>query len=140
MQALWKLREATREERRARLAEALAAEDKLLARRDALLAEIATSERQQREGLGAVDVDRLLARHRYELVLKAEASVLDGQHKALAPEIEKRREALVAADRELRILEKLRDRLADRAAQAESAAEAKEIDQIASRQWLRGEE
>jgi flagellar export protein FliJ len=139
LKSLLKLREAARDERRARLAEALAADEKLAERRNTLLSEIEASEKLQRGTLGAIDVDRLLARHRYELTLKAEASSLDAQRAALEPEIEKRREALVAADRELRILEKLRDKLAERATQVQRAAEAKELDEVAARQWRQGE-
>src|SRR5271156_3387364 len=102
---LLRLRESTRDERRARLAEALAAEAKLQARRDELAAEIQASEQTQRASLGHVDIDRLMARHRYEVVLKAEAHTIREQHAVVEAEIEKRREALVAADREVRIIE-----------------------------------
>ncbi len=134
-----RLRESARDERRARLAEALTAEAKLLARREQLAAEIHASEQVQRTSLGEVDVDRLMARHRYEMVMKAEHHALGEQQATVAAEIEKRREALLFADREVRVLEKLREKQTERHALGEAAIASKEADELASRQWRRGE-
>jgi flagellar FliJ protein len=138
--SLLRLRESTRDERRARLAEALAAEAKLLARRDQLALEIHASEQTQRASLGLVDIDRLMATHRYELVLKAEAHAIREQHALVEAEIEKRREALLAADRDVRILEKLREKQAERHAQSQAALQAGQMDELAARHWRRGDE
>jgi flagellar protein FliJ len=133
---LLKIREGVRDERRAELATAYLAEQKLRERRDAAQAELDEhlSEQQQSLSQGAaVDVDRLLSTHRYQLVLRAEITVLDRQAEMLAAEIEKRRQALVAADREVRALEKLKDSQFERHRQGELLAEHKQFDEIASR-------
>jgi flagellar export protein FliJ len=134
---LLRVREATRDERRARLGEAQAAEEKLLGRRRRLEAEIAASEGAHRgqTALGSVDIDRLLNHHRYELLLKAEVQSIDREQAILKQELDKRRLALVAADREVRVLEKLRDKLAERHGQEMSAQAAKEMDELAALHW-----
>lgn len=131
---LLKLREGARDERRAQLAEAYLAEQKLHERRGELRQELAQCEELQRRGAaGALDVDRLLDTHRYQLVLKAELAVIERQNEVLAAEIEKRRQALVAADREVRVLEKLRETQYGRFLQQQSLLEMKQLDEVASR-------
>jgi flagellar protein FliJ len=133
---LLKIREGVRDERRAELATAYVAEQKLRERREAIQAELNEhlAEQQQSVSRGAaVDVDRLLSTHRYQLVLRAEMTVLDRQGEMLASEIDKRRQALVAADREVRALEKLKDSQYERHRQGELLAENKQFDEIASR-------
>lgn len=136
MATLLKIREGVRDERRAELATAYLAEQKLRERRDAVQAELNDhlAEQQQSVSQGAaVDVDRLLNTHRYQLILRAEITVLDRQAEMLASEIEKRRQALVAADREVRALEKLKESQYERHRQGELFAENKQFDEIASR-------
>jgi len=53
----------------------------------------------------------------------------------LAEEIERRRQALVAADREVRLLEKFREKLQLRHRQEEAVADMKELDDLAGRMW-----
>ncbi len=86
-------------------------------------------------GPGRVNVDMLIGADRYEVVLKAEMAVIDQKHAQLAAEIERRRQDLVAADREVRLLEKFRDKLAERHRQAEGAMEMKQLDEVANRSW-----
>jgi flagellar export protein FliJ len=59
---------------------------------------------------GVIRVDLLLSTHRYELLLHAQAQQLQRQRQVIGAEIERRRQTLVEADQELRILEKLRER------------------------------
>jgi flagellar export protein FliJ len=131
---LLRIREVARDERRGRLAEALAAEEKLLAQRRRVYEELASSEGTHRgqAALGPVDVDRLLNHHRFELLLKVELETIDREHAALKQELDKRRAALVVADREVRVLEKFRERLVERHQQEMSAQEAKVMDELAS--------
>ena len=56
------------------------------------------------------DVDLLIASHRYELVLKAQAQQLAGQIEQVRAEVARRRQILVEADRQVRVLDKLRER------------------------------
>jgi flagellar protein FliJ len=85
--------------------------------------------------VGALDVDQLLDSHRYEMVLAAQLKFIADQHAKLAVEIEKRRQALVAADREVRVLEKLRENLRERHRQEEQHVEMKQIDEVAGRMF-----
>lgn len=133
---LLRLREAARDERRARLAEAYAAEQKLIARGDELRREQQELKQRHRgPGVGRVDVDQMLSYDRYAVLIKAELHALEHQRSLLGDEIEKRRQALVAADREVRLLEKFREKLQDRHRQQEAAAAMRQLDEVASQRW-----
>jgi len=133
---LLRIRESARDDRRARLAEAYAAEQKLLGRREEIQREQAEIKRNHRgPGVGQVNVDQLLTVDRYSVILKAELQVIDRQQALLAEEIERRRQALVAADREVRLLEKFREKLQLRHRQEEAVADMKELDDLAGRMW-----
>lgn len=136
---LLRLREAVRDERRAQLAEAYLLDRQLLDRKAALEQEIAATKQtnQRTSAAGPLDVDRLVQAHRYELILQSEVGVLENQRNVLAAEIEKRRQALVAAETEVRILEKLREKQQARHREEEALADMKSLDELASRrhQW-----
>lgn len=133
LETVLKLRCAERDQRRQQLAEALEAQQILQQREKELSDEtqqVRSRLRQQSEP-GEVQVDGLLSAHRYELVLRAHLHQLT-QHKAqVAAEIERRRQALVEADRAVRTLEKLEEkqRLAHR--RQEEHAERKQLDETA---------
>jgi flagellar FliJ protein len=132
---LLRLRESARDERRAELAEAYRVDDLLRQRFDELSAELEAARQQCRRaaGPGTVDVDRLLEAQRYELTLRFQQGQLEQQRKAVAAEIERRRAALVEANREVRVLEKLRDNQSDRHRQEEGRREIKQLDEVAQR-------
>ena len=134
---LLRLREATRDERRSQLGEAYQAEQTLNERKAEVQAEAAELRRRygQAATVGPLDVDRLLDSHRHEVVLTAQLKFIAEQAAKLAIEIEKRRQALVAADREVRVLEKLRETLQERHRQEEQYVEMKQIDEVASRMF-----
>jgi flagellar FliJ protein len=127
--------EAARDERRLQLAEALRIEEQLNERTQALEQELADllAQAQQAAKPGVVNVDRLINAQQYEVVLRAEQQQLARQRATLDAEIERRREALVAADREVRTLEKLRESQQQRFVQEESVREMKLLDEVASR-------
>jgi flagellar FliJ protein len=135
---LLRLREATRDERRAQLAEAFAAERTLNDQKQQILDESALLRKQYERAAnpGTLDVDRLLDAHRYQLILKAEMTLLEQQAAKLGEEIEKRRQALVAADREVRVLEKLRETWKERHQHEAALVEAKQIDEVANRMFV----
>jgi flagellar FliJ protein len=111
LETLLRLRLVDRDQRRADLAKALRAED-TLRKQAADLAEEqqATSELSRKLSLpGAGDIDRLLASHRYELVLRGRSKQLASQIEQVQAEVERRRLVLVEADRQVRVLEKLRE-------------------------------
>lgn len=135
LKALLAVREAARDERLAQLAEAFAAQQKLDERRAALNHQLAEQQHvfRQRTAAGTIDVDGLLSANRFDLVLRAELNVIDHHERNLAPEIERRRQAVVAAEREVRVLEKLRERQLEQFRQQEALADMKRIDEIAAR-------
>jgi flagellar protein FliJ len=131
-----KLREATRDERRAQLAEALAAEDKLRSRRQVIENDLAglNQLRRERTAVGVVNLDLFVGVSRYEAVLRHELATIAGHEATLAVEIERRRQALMVADHEVRVLEKLREKQLALHRQAEALLEFKQLDEIAARQ------
>lgn len=132
---LLKLRMALRDDRRGQLAEALRLHDGLQLRRDELEGQLREALRVQTVSPGTVNVDRLLDATRYEVVLRVEKSTLEGQQAALAAEIEKRREALAAADRDVRALERLRETQYERHLADEEARARKQLDEVAGRRY-----
>jgi flagellar FliJ protein len=133
LDTLLRLRLADRDQRRADLAKALRAEE-ALARQEALLrgeqGEMAELSRKLASP-GAADIDRLLASHRYELVLKTQVQQLTGQIAQVVAEVERRRLALVEADRQVRVLEKLRDKQASDHQTREDKREQRQLDEQA---------
>ena len=136
---LLRLREATRDERRAELAEAYRAENVLQEHLERVGRELAWLRTQCRKvaGPGRVDVDRLVEAQRYEVTLRAQQSQLVGQCEAVDAEIDRRRQALVTADRDVRLLEKLRQKQARRHRQEEDRREIKELDEVAGQRAIR---
>ena len=133
--ALQKLREAHRDEMRSKLAEAYQAER-------LLQEQIATAQQEERNLQGTqrgqlqqptTDVNQLLNSQRYAAVLRSQVTTLLDQSKMLATEIEKRRQALVESDRQVRVLEKLHERQLDAHRNETLRAEIKVLDEVASR-------
>ena len=89
---------------------------------------------QAAEALGRreIDVGLLLNIYHYELVLQSQllTNALRTQH--LQAEIQRRRELLVAADQQVQVLEKLRDRQRALHLQTESRRDVKILDDVAS--------
>jgi flagellar export protein FliJ len=135
------LRENERDERRSRLAEAQQAEDIVNGRIADLEAEVARLRDAvgQRSRPGRMDVDALMELQRYELLLKAERQAAAQQRELVAAEVERRREALVAADRQVRVLERLRETQQRRHRLAEERQQGKAFDEIAAQSHCRKE-
>jgi flagellar FliJ protein len=130
-----RLRESARDEKRAKLAEAYAALQKLEDRRRELLEE---SRQLAQWQIGAssgtsLNVDRILDAQRYQGVLQTELHVVGQQKSAVESEAEKRREALVAADQDVKVLEKLREHQFARFTQELAAQQMKQLDEVAAR-------
>jgi flagellar export protein FliJ len=139
--ALHRLRLADRDQHRADLAEARAAEDTLLTEARAVAQE--RSQIQQLSRIlgspGQVDVDRLMAAHRYEVALRAKLQVLAEKLHAARAEAEYRRLALVEADRQVHILQKLREKQHGAHQAREEKQEQKCLDDSALAEFLRRE-
>jgi flagellar FliJ protein len=142
LETLLRLRMAERDERRGDLAKALRAEQVLREQQQKLL----TEQDEQRTNVrarsspGGADVDGLVRAHRYQLILKAQAQQLAGQMVQVAAEIERRRQVLVEADRQVRVLEKLRERQLAKHRREQERREAKTYDELAATGYLRNTE
>jgi flagellar FliJ protein len=133
LQTLVRIREGTRDERREQLAEVLRIDEALVAQLNDLQRDRSVARKEQTLGVGRVDVDRMLGMQRYEALLSAEIEHVERQRTKVGEELERRREALMEADREVRVLEKLREvRLTEHRAEA-AAAEMKVVDEAAAR-------
>jgi flagellar protein FliJ len=142
---LLKLRETTRDECRAQLAEAHRADaqlelrwKRLDAEQQQLLCECRTA-----AGPGALDLRRLIEAQQYAATLRDQQQRLCQQRRTLAAEIDRRRQEVIEADREVRTLEKLRDNQALAHRQEEDRQEGKRLDetalQTAGTAWSTGE-
>jgi flagellar protein FliJ len=138
---LLRLREAFRDERQMELADAYRADDVLKEHLEASRGELVVLAEGCRRavGPGPVDIDRLLTAQRYEAVLEAQVQHILQQRELVAQEIERRRQALVHANREVRVLEKLREHQADRYMQEESLRDIKRLDEVAQQRAAREE-
>lgn len=132
---LLRLREAVRDERQIALAEAYRADDVLRQRQEELAAELVQLKGSCRQAAapGQVDIDRLLAAQRYELSLRAAGVQVSQRREQIGAEIERRREAVVQANRDVRVLEKLRERQADRHRDEEAHREIRLLDEVGAR-------
>jgi flagellar FliJ protein len=133
LQTLLRLRIAERDQRRADLAKAFRAEEMLRAE-DEHVAEEQTALIQRSQELkspGAADVDTLLQTHRYELILSAKRKQLATQIQQVQAEVERRRLAVVEADRQVRVLEKLKERQNTAHRRETDRQEAKLYDEMA---------
>lgn len=127
------LRESARDERRSAFADALRAEEILheqIAEKRLQIASM-VKELTQARAAGEIRVERLIQGQRYEALLRAELMMLMDQAKKVAAEVERRRELLVVADRDVRVLEKLREKQWTRFQQEEAARETKFLDDVA---------
>ena len=142
LETLLRLRLAEREQRRAELAKAIRAEEMLRTEeRTRGLQQAEAAERSLQLKLpGAADVDALLQTHRYEVVLTTQRRQLAAQIAQVEAELERRRQALVEADRQLRVLEKLRERQAAAYKQAAARQEVKQFDEMAMLGYVRRQE
>jgi flagellar FliJ protein len=137
LETLRRLREIHRDEQRGRLAAAFEAERILTEQREALAAEGIALVASQRTLMqqGTVDVNQLLASQRYQLMLEAQARTLAEQSAKLAEEVERRRQAVVDADREVRVLDKLEERQRRQHREAAQRLETKVLDEVAATRW-----
>jgi flagellar protein FliJ len=139
LETLRQVRHARRDERRLALAEAFRA-DELLTERQAELATERSQLRalQQSAASGQIlDVNRLLEAQRYELVLRARGQEIANQRALLETETERRRQALVEADRDVRALDLLDERQRTEHQRRSLRNENKQLDEIAVQRHVR---
>jgi flagellar export protein FliJ len=136
---LLRLREAARDERRSELAEAYRVDDTLRQQLQRTENELKSLRAQRLRGVqpGAVDVDRLVESQRYEMTLDSQRLQVVRQRETVQGEIERRCQVLAEANRDLRVLENLRDKQAGQHRQEEERREMKRLDEVAQQQALR---
>lgn len=132
---LLRLRESARDQRRSRLAEAFQAERLVVAQRERVAAELDGLMCECREAArpGQLDLDRLLLARRYEAALRIEERDLAAKHEAIRAEIDRRREALVEANRSVRVLELLREKQQRDHLENEARLEVRLLDEVGGR-------
>jgi flagellar export protein FliJ len=132
---LRKLRESHRDELRGKLAEAYQAVQKLEEQQLVIVDELlALQDVQRRATEGTTtSVNSLLEAQRYQAVLRAQQSTLRDHSKVLSTEVERRRQNVIEADQQVRVLDKLNERQRLEHQQTLNRAEVKELDEIASR-------
>jgi len=137
LQTVLQLREQERDERKRELQQALTARD-IVSQQQAIL----EKERQNlsmalRTSLlqGKIDADQMLAWRRYETVLSAQQDYVAKQLAAIDTEIEKRQQALMEANRAVRILELLREKQRAAYEKRERSHEMKQLDELANRRF-----
>jgi flagellar protein FliJ len=137
LETLQKVREATRDEHRASLAESFRAEQILAESRAEVAAEAESLRALQRSASAGpyLDVNRLLEAQRYELLLKARREELAKQAILVAAETERRRQVLVESDREVRVLDKLDERKRREFKLKQQRLETKQLDEVAAVRW-----
>jgi flagellar protein FliJ len=130
---LLRLRQTARDERRLQLGAAQQAEAELQHQRRRLRQQQQRLDDQRRQVAqpGVVDVARLVEAEQYAASLRIQAAELDRRRRELADEIERRRLALVEADRDVRTLEKLRENQYQIHRQDENRQDAKRLDDAA---------
>jgi flagellar export protein FliJ len=139
LEPLLKLREARRDECRSALAEGYRVDEVLRKQFDNMERELDALREfcRWKASPGGIDIDRLVEAQRYELVTKAQQQNIAQQRETVAAEIERRRYALIEADREVRVLEKLRERQSELHRREEEVREARRLDEVATQQTYR---
>ncbi len=128
---LLKLRIDDRDRRRLEFAQAVEAQRILEERIEEIEAERTTllSLANEHARPGSANVDAMLQLNRYQAQLAGQRRALDGQLAQVTTEAERRRAVLVEADRQVRVLEKLREKQLENEAADALRREVKEFDE-----------
>lgn len=130
---LLRLREDTRDERRVELAEVQRVDAELQARQTRVHAEQRQLQSECRKAAapGPIDLARLTETEAYSATLREQEADVQRKRTTLAVEIERRRGALLEADRDVQTLEKLRENQSDAYRQENDRREGKRLDEAA---------
>ena len=139
LQPLQKVRENIRRDRQTELAKALEAEMVVREKIESLVGEIAGTKEEGRKlaAKGRINVDFLVGLRRHEAYLLAQKAEAEQKLEQVLAEVERRRLAVVEADKEVKILEKLHEKLKDRHDNELTAKEIVDLDEIASQRAAR---
>jgi len=136
LEPLIKIRKDTLQERQSELAQAYDARNILegyLKEIERQLLEGTATAREMMQPGQAVNVDHLLGLRRQEMFLRANQDDLKQKAQIIDEEIERRRDAVIEANKELKIVEKLKEKRYEKYLAEEKRADTKEMDEIAGR-------
>jgi len=135
LDSLLKIRENIRAERQAELSKANEAARIVEEQLQRVRTEIVRCGDLGREAMqqGRISVDYLLSLRRHEAYLLAQQGQAQNHLEQIRQEIERRRIALMEADRDVKVLEKLREKQKTKHLREEALAEVKRMDEIAGR-------
>ncbi len=130
---LLKLREAVRDERRGQLAEAHQAAHILETEQRRIASELDQIDRLRSRVArpGALDLNALVDAGRHRVEIEAVAAKLRQQTELVSGEIDRRRQAVVEADRELKTIEKLQANARRLDVQQQERLAIRELDDVA---------
>ncbi|MFI4875505.1 MAG: flagellar export protein FliJ [Blastopirellula sp. JB062] len=128
-----KLKIAARDQRHAELMEVLSIQEQLSRERQEAAELLETTITQAREGcsIGRMNVDNLIVAQRELNHLRSLIAHKRSLERKLNPHIEKRRNALLEAEKEVRSLEKLRERQEKRFETERERRESLQLDEVA---------
>ena len=135
LRTLLGIREAERDAQRLQLAELLTAEERLRDQEARVAAELhcELSARRDVTTQGRLDVDHLRAAYLFEHALRDELQVLGQRQQALKSIVSAQQAVLVEAQRQVRVLEKLRERQQRQHFAAQQTAESRMLDEAGAR-------
>jgi flagellar export protein FliJ len=133
LETMVNLHQAERDRLRRALAEAMSLLENAQARRSRVTAELQAAMHGQAARPGIVDIDRLQAAGPYMDGLRQDEARSIQDVAVLNDEIVRRREALLAVDREVRTLEKLRENQHAQFRADQQRRDQRQIDELASR-------
>lgn len=136
LKALLDLRGAERDVQRAQLAELLTAEQRLRQQKAGVAAELQNELNARRDAIarGRLDVGRLQAAQLFEHALRGELQVLGQRQQALESLVAEQQATLVEAQRQVRVLEKLREKQQLAFDTAQQSAQWRVLDEAGTRQ------
>jgi flagellar FliJ protein len=134
LETLLRLRLDDRDKRRGELAEAYEAERVLELRINETDDELVAVNQRTREiqASGTVNIDAATERQRYQLILKSQLQSLKQQTEQVGVETEKRKQALIEADREVKKFEQLKENQRTVYDKEQLMIEVKNLDEVAT--------
>ena len=134
-ETLLRVRAARREVHRQRLAKAFRAREILQERAEQLKAALREVENNVRSASqpGVIDVGQLLNQQRYELLLRGQMSQVKEQRTKIDDEAKRLRAELVESNKQVRVLETLREHDLTAHREQQLLREARELDEISQR-------
>ncbi len=139
LETLMKIRERERDEAREELAKAYQAVDILGEQFRDVAGQQQENESQRSEvqAVGKISVDSVIEVQRYRLLLRASRNEVVKQIEQVEVEVERRRQVLIEADREVRVLEKLKEKQMQRHAEEQDRIENNQMDEFGTQQAVR---